>query len=224
MSLIIYRNRLNKQMHKFGLFLKAINRNYTNTEYISSPLKNDFLDLLDQYNSLIICSHGGKDKIYHRFYSNRDKEDQILFDESNVDLVTNKNVIAFSCGTTQVFGPKAIECGCKSYLGFRRSIHFNRDKDQHTSKYFYETVRKCYINSFQYTLEMALSNNLTMGQIEVVLKNKLSKEAAILCDDFEMKYPRRYYKKYVFEVLTTIADVRQNIETLGDINEVLYSI
>lgn len=211
---------LNKNISRFSIFLKKLHLKHDNTHYIHSAIKNDFIKDLEKFDSIILCAHGSREEIYHRMSYTSQKQHQILLAENNVSYLKNKNIIAISCSSAHTLGEKAINKGCKSYLGFKRNIHFQR-KNKNTPKLFYNLLRKCYIDVFYKVLDIAITQKLTIGSIKLILKNELSIEIDRVCSDFESNNFRLYKKYYLNELYTTIADVIANIEVLGDSKEIL---
>lgn len=218
--MLVYRNILNKNLNRFGSFLRDFSQTDDNILYIFSQQKRDFYNYISNHKSIIICSHGSQDCIYHRLYNNTQSEHQVLFSENNISYLNNKVVIALSCSTAHTLGKLAVENGCLAYLGFQRRIHFER-KTLGTSRRFHDLIRKCYIDVFSRVLEITKTKELTVGQMSMLLKHELAVESKEICMNYAKEYPIFYQKYYINEIITTVANVSSNIVVHGNNKEII---
>ena len=124
MPIVLFKNRLDDNMKRFGSFLKKIQDKSIRRDIslISSDRKRDYISNIDCSNTNIFVCHGSKDSLYHRFHCS---PKQTLLDANTV--LSLGKVIAISCGTARYLGKELVQNGnCTVYLGFNTKIHFNK--------------------------------------------------------------------------------------------------
>lgn len=121
---------------------------------------------IDEYNDVIIMMHGAEDS----FLVPRKKKEQIIhstkykraIDISNACYLKNDFVFAVSCCTAKKFGPKAIEEGALSYLGYDILIEpifkINYESDQF--KYINKRIRMFYQTEIKKIYTDIVSNTI----------------------------------------------------------------
>lgn len=223
MSIAFYRNMLNKEIKNFAKFSKDIVCKFFESEKNVAMIydaKKDFCLLeIEKYDTLVFISHGSKNEIYHRF-DFKNKNHQVLLNQSNINILNNKKVIAISCGTARELGPIACEEGnCKVYLGFYNKIHFDKLNKINPSKKYHNFVSHCYKDTFRNVIEQAITNEWTFGKTKEVLKIELRKVVTSRALAIKKERPRYFKNNGLEQAILAVIDVANNTYIFGDQNE-----
>ncbi|KAB0442317.1 hypothetical protein [Lysinibacillus fusiformis] len=223
MTVGIYRNRLNQEIKRFGKFgkkiVESLNEKGITTELIFNPKVTKCILELKKHDTIVIISHGSADSIYHKFDGNK-MNHQVLINESNLDILNEKKVIAISCGTARELGELACtSAGCKTYLGFYNKIHFNKKNGNEPSLKYHMFISECYKDSFKEVLEMAIENNWTFNKLKLVMERELKKTVVERATNVREKHPRYYFAHEFDQSIIAVSDVANNIHLFGDKNE-----
>ena len=174
MPIVLFKNRLDDNMKRFGSFLKKIQDNSTkrNISLISSDRKRDYISNIDSNNTNIFVCHGSKDSLYHRFHCS---PKQTLLDANTV--LSLGKVIAISCGTARYLGKELVQNGnCTVYLGFNTKIHFNKKSSKdYISPYYSQYIKDLYKEVFENVLTKAIDHSWTFEKTRRVLEWELRK-------------------------------------------------
>jgi hypothetical protein len=219
MSVLIYRNMLNGDMRRFSrISRKIVNGNQGLRVTVNyEPKKIKFLYDIETHDTIIIFSHGSYDSIYHRFNTSDTTKIQTLIDNSNMDVLIDKKVIAISCGSAKSLGILAIAYGCKAYLGFKGRIHYGiKGTHKVPSNKYHQFLKRCYKDTFEEIITEAIKFNWTFGKLEIVLgialNNRVITELQKLLEERGVKY----YYKYKFDMsVVAVAKVVDNIVLHG---------
>lgn len=178
MPIVLFKNRLDDNMKRFGSFLKKIQDNSTkrNISLISSDRKRDYISNIDSNNTNIFVCHGSKDSLYHRFHCS---PKQTLLDANTV--LSLGKVIAISCGTARYLGKELVQNGnCTVYLGFNTKIHFNKKSSKdYISPYYSQYIKDLYKEVFENVLTKAIDHSWTFEKTRRVLEWELRKKSIL---------------------------------------------
>ncbi len=233
MAVAIYRNRLNEEMKRFGKFSIDIKNELTkkgkDVQIIFSDSKNKCLQEIGKYETVIIITHGSKDALYHK-YDHKYANHQILIGKreilnNNQDVLSalkDKKIIAISCGTTQELAKIACEVGkCKTYLGFKHKIHFDKLNKQNVSDRYHEFLIHCYKDVFSKVIEQAIYEKWKFSKFAMVLRAELNKTVSNRAQQLAMRRPTFYKNHGVDQAIIAVSNVATNIEIFGDPSELI---
>lgn len=226
MTIGFYRNILNQEIKNFAKFSKKIVNKVNKMEIpgfeiglIYNAKKEYCLKEIEKYDTVIFISHGSAKEIYHK-YDFKEKKHQILLEESNIDLIKDKKVIAISCGTARELGPIACQIGaCKVYLGFYNKIHFDKQNKSKASKKYYRFVGECYKDTFEYVIEQAIINEWTFEKTKEVLKIELRRNVTHRALTIKKTRPLYYKNNGLDQAILAVVDVANNTIVYGDSSE-----
>lgn len=221
MSILIYRNRLNGEMKAFGKFAKNLAINDYKIFY--GDKKESFYELCDTHSTIIIITHGDKANLFHKFdWING--HHQVLFSESNLEKLKNKNIFAISCGTSCILGREAIKKGVNVYLGMKKSIHFDKRNKQLTvyPHHDYAIILKgIYRDIFKLGIEKAIKEKKSFLWLKLYLEKNLVKRVQIDMAITKQKREEYFYKTGLQNILIATSHVAANIELLGNEEAIL---
>lgn len=218
MTVTIYRNILNQEMKSFGKFSKKLAENLE-ISLVYNSHKKLCLDEMANHDTLIFISHGSAHEIFHRFDHRFDRH-QILVNRDNVKVLSDKKVIAISCGTARDLG--SIACnnfGCKAYLGFFNKIHFDKKNRMPASKKYHLFVTNCYKDTFYTVLENAIKNSWTFAKLKAVLEIELKKTVTERALELKHSKPDFYKNVGIDQAILAVSNVANNIGLFGDFQE-----
>jgi hypothetical protein len=218
MSVMFYRNILNKEMKSFGKFSKKIAEKL-GANIVYSANKSKCISELKKHNTIIFISHGSANEIFHRYYHGSETH-QILVNRENINILDEKKVIAISCGTGKNLGKMACdESNCKVYLGFFNKIHFDKKNKQPTTKKYTIFVKDCYKDTFSSVLENAITNSWTFEKLKLVLEIELKKNVGTRALELGRKSPKLYQQIGIDQAILAVSNVAENICLYGDVKE-----
>ncbi|MGE4214579.1 MAG: hypothetical protein AB7E42_07390 [Anaerotignaceae bacterium] len=233
MSVIIYRNRLNEEMKRFGSFSKTITKNLDNygikVSIIFNDIKEKCLKEMQDHDTIIIITHGSKNALYHRYdnsYGNHQtliSANEILNKDVDVlNAIADKKIIAISCATTQELAEIACNQGkCKTYLGFKHKIHVDKQNKKTPSSRYHDFLIKCYKEAFSRVLEKAIKENWKFSKFALVLEIELKKTVVKNAQDFPERGINFYKNHGIDQAIIAISNVAENIEIFGDKSQLI---
>ena len=215
MPIVLFKNRLDDNMKRFGSFLKKIQDNSTkrNISLISSDRKRDYISNIDSNNTNIFVCHGSKDSLYHRFHCS---PKQTLLDANTV--LSLGKVIAISCGTARYWGKELVQNGnCTVYLGFNTKIHFNKKNSKdYISPYYSQYIKDLYKEVFENVLTKAIDHSWTFEKTRRVLEWELRKKSILKAEIKKRNYPHFYKAKEINQTVVAVTNVAKNIVIHGN--------
>jgi hypothetical protein len=216
MSIVLFKNRLDDNMKRFGSFLKKIQDKSIRRDIslISSDRKRDYISNVDCSNTNIFVCHGSTDSLYHRFHCS---PKQTLLD-ANTTLSLGK-VIAISCGTARYLGKKLVQNGnCTVYLGFNTKIHFDKKNslEDYISPYYSQYIKNLYKEVFENVLTKAIDHRWTFEKTKRVLEWELRKKAILKAESKKRNYPHFYKAKEINQTVVAVTNVAKNIVIHGN--------
>ncbi|WP_061591958.1 hypothetical protein [Streptococcus sanguinis] len=220
MPIVLFKNRLDGNMKRFGSFLKEIQKKSIrrqNISLISGDKKRDYLSNIDSSGTNIFVCHGSKDSLYHRFHCS---PKQVLLD-TTTKLSLGK-VIAVSCGTGRSLGKELVKNGnCKVYLGFNTKLHFDKRNSQQTyiSPYYSQYLKEFYKEVFEDVLIKAIDSSWTFEKTRRVLEWELRKESVFKAQIKKVEYPHFYKTKEINQTVVAVTSVAKNIVIHGNGDE-----
>ena len=232
MSIAIYRNKLNQEMKRFGKFCNSITDNLAGLIGISlifNENKSECLEHMKNHDTIIIVSHGGASEIYHR-YGFDISRNQVLI--SSVDIhnnipnvieaIKNKKIIAISCGTATSLGEVACAVGgCKTYLGFKHKIHFDKINKANPSHRYHEFLSKCYKEAFSIAIERGIRESWSFNKFKLVLKVELEKNVTKKALEIKSSKPNFYKNHGIDQAVIAVTNVSNDIHIFGDATQAI---
>lgn len=225
MTVAMYRNRLNAEMKRFGNFTKRISNDLTalgiQSYIVFDDNKYRCLAQMKLYDTLIFVSHGRADTIYHK-YDHINENHQPLINLDNCDILSEKKVIAISCGTAKKLGNYACNKGhCKVYLGFFHKIHFDKVNKKKPSKKYIAFLTICYKECFSETIERAIVERWSFNKFKLFLKQKLQETVVNRANALSMSKPKFYKYHGIDQAVLAVMNVSDNIIIYGNPSEIV---
>ncbi|GAA0759028.1 hypothetical protein [Clostridium sartagoforme] len=233
MSVIIYRNRLNEEMKRFGKFSNEIDMNLQKygikINITFSDIKEECLKEIKNYDTIIIITHGSKDTLYHKYDHNYGNHQPLIsvneILNENVDVlnaIANKKIIAISCGTTQALAGIACNQGkCKTYLGFKHKIHLDKQNKKKPSNRYHEFLICCYKEVFSSVIEKAIREKWKFSKLALVLKLELKRTVLNKAEELSKRGSSFYRNHGIDQAIIAISNVADNIEIYGDKSQIV---
>jgi hypothetical protein len=233
LSVAIYRNRLNDEMKRFGKFSDDIYNHLLKKgikiNVIFNDLKTECLKEIKNHDTVIIVTHGSKDALYHRYdYKYGMHQSLISINEilnNNIDVLSvlkDKKIIAIACGTTQGLAQVACNNGhCKTYLGFKHKIHFDKLNKKDASDRYHEFLIHCYKEVFSNVIEKSIEEQWKFSKFAMVLKLELRKNVTNKAKQLADRRPNFYKNHGVDQAVIAIGNVANDIEIFGDSTQLI---
>lgn len=236
MSIAILRNKLNKEIKRFGKFSKTIAQDMNSrnipVDVIFEQKKSICLSKIKKYDTIVIITHGNDDVLYHKYDFKLGHHQDLINSKlinNSVELQNtfkNKKIIAISCRTARVLGPAMCHNGCcKAYLGFYNQIHFdkynNRNNGYRISKEYCDLVNSCYKEVFTSVIEQAIVNRWSFNKLKNVLEIELKQKIINKSISFDCVKSSYYRKDIVGQAIIAVTDVANNIMVFGDSTEIV---
>lgn len=191
MKVYIYWNRTNNDCTKIFHFLspndelsiveKLNENNLADIGRITSKYKDagKIYEKITNCDVAIFCTHGSKNEILK--YRNDDKMDEgsyVLIDESNINILNDKVVLAFCCSSARVLGKHSVKAPnkCRAYIGFEKDIlyYLRGMKNANLTKH---VAFQAYKAAFSSTLQFAIKTKCTVETFRSRLVYCLRKES-----------------------------------------------
>lgn len=238
MTVAFCRNKVNKEVKKIGKFSKEVvlrlKSQGIRADIVYEDKRDTCLNLFKDYGTLIIIAHGDENTIYHKYHVDWSRRQPLLNtelinkDNQMMDGIKDKKIIAISCRTARNLGKVLCnEGGCKAYLGFNNSIHFDKlINRQNPSKRaisgdYHLLLTECYDEVFSFVFEKAISKNWTFSKTKEVLFRELKRVVTNKAISYD-KVKSEYYRKIITtQAIIAITNVAENIELFGDAQEVI---
>lgn len=216
MGVMLFRNKKDDNMKRFGKFLKYISEKSAkqNLRLISSSDRNEYLKNIDENGTNIFVCHGSADSLYHRYHC---KNPEVLIDIST-SLKMGK-VIAISCGTGKNLGKVLVNNKCCSvYLGFKSKLHFDKkeSKFDYISPYYSQYLKELYKEVFEEVLIKAIDNSWIFEKIARVLEWELRRKSVLKAQFKKEKYPHFYEVREINQTVVAATNVAKNIVVYGN--------
>lgn len=222
MTVLLFRNYLNREMKRFGKFLKRIEQSRDSSDendfrLIFSPYVKDYYQALKENDTIIVVAHGSHDALFHK-YDFKNKNHQILFDGNNLDLLSNNKIIAFSCGTATSLGKLATSGKhCEVYLGLKHRLHFDKKNGNNCSGEYHQYLVNLYSKVFEEITTQAIENKWSFKKFERVLSLEL-RSTVMKTSDVLKKSDSFYHIDSKVQAILAVTNVAANIDILGNEN------
>ncbi|GGH11322.1 hypothetical protein [Paenibacillus segetis] len=222
MSIVFYRNRLNREMKRFGKFSRLIVGNLEEHHPVSmiyNPYKQKCLEEMSTHETIILITHGSPNELYHK-YDHKNNDHQVLLNKDNAHLLKGKKVISISCATARSFGKEVCENdGCKVFLGFSNKIHFDKKNKKNASRDYRVFIGGCYKDAFSSVIEQAILNNWSFDKIKIVLGIELRNIVVTRAINMKSTKPNYFKNNGLDQAVFAVTNLSNNIMLFGDSQE-----
>lgn len=220
MNILIYRSQ-DQNILVNSAFTEELLLNFSPKYNINISIETDKevnLKKIEEADLILFFSHGDTDEIFHRFYGPYNPHNETLVNKDNIQILSSKKVLVFSCYTSLELGEIAIDNDCPVYFGFKGKINRNLPKeilDLNLSSLGGESpeqlISSVYSEVFYKVLYKAINEDLSFDIFEKLLKLALGKTIMERFEDAK-NLPFELHSKGTQPVMDTI----KSITTFGN--------
>lgn len=201
MQIYVYWNRTNNDCKKIFHFFspsdalsiveKLNENNVADIGRITAKYKDagKIYEKITNCDVAIFCTHGSKSEILK--YRNDDKMDEgsyVLIDESNINILNDKVVLAFCCSSARILGKLSVEAPnkCRAYVGFEKDILYylrgkrNANQTKHVA---FQAYKAAFSNALQYAIRTKCTVEKFRSKLVYYLRRESFKAAMESCNN-----------------------------------------